>query len=113
MANAAKLNVYEAMFLVGPAVAQAQNDHGVGLCRGVIERHGGQITVIKKWDERKLAYEVKRQKRGTFIIAYFQAPGGAIASIERDVKLSDELLRVLVTTADHLNESEMNAVEPQ
>ena len=112
MADAAKLNVYEAMFLVGPA-AQTQNDHGVAMCRGIIERHGGQVTVLKKWDERKLAYEIKRQKRGTYIIAFFKAPGGAIASIERDVKLSDDLLRVLVTSADHLNETEMSAVEPQ
>ena len=108
----ATLNVYEAMFLIGPA-AQTQNDHGVGMCRGIIERHGGQITVIKKWDERKLAYEIKRQKRGTYIIAFFKAPGNAIAAIERDVKLSDDILRVLVTTADHLNDAEMNAVEPQ
>lgn len=111
MANAT-LNSYEAMFLVGP-VAQTQNDHGVALCQGIIERHGGQITVIKKWDERKLTYEIKRQKRGTYVIAFFNAPGGAIASIERDVKLNDDVLRVLVTTADHLNETEMNAVEPQ
>ena len=107
-----KLNAYEAMFLVGP-VAQTQTDHGVALCQGIIERHGGQITVIKKWDERKLTYEIKRQKRGTYVIAFFKAAGGAIASIERDVKLNDDVLRVLVTTADHLNESEMNAVEPQ
>src|SRR5437588_1019117 len=108
----AKSNPYEAMFLLGPA-AQTAGDAGVGICRGIIERHGGQIMVIKKWDERKLAYEVKRQKRGTYVISFFKAPGGAIAAIERDVKLSDDLLRVLVTSADHLNETEMNAVEPQ
>ena len=108
----AKLNSYEAMFLLGP-VAQTSNDHGIGLCKAVIERHGGKITMVKKWDERKLAYEIKRQKRGTYIVAYFQAPGAAIAPLEREVKLSDDFLRIMVTTADHLNETEMAAVEPQ
>jgi len=51
--------------------------------------------------------------RGTYVIAYFRGPGAIVASIERDVKLNDEILRVMVTQADHLNETEMNAVEPQ
>src|SRR5215471_19358914 len=89
-----KTNTYEAMFLLGPG-AQTQGDAGVGLTRGIIERHGGQIIHIKKWDERKLAYEIKRQKRGTYVIAFFKASGNAVAPIERDVKLSDDFLRVL------------------
>jgi len=110
--NAVKTNTYEAMFLIGPAANQ-ENEGGVGLARTVIERHGGQILHIKKWDERKLAYEVKKQKRGTYIIAFFKAPGGGITPLEREVKLSDDFLRVLVTRADHLTQKEMEAVEPQ
>ena len=103
---------YEAMFLLGSA-ATAEPEKGVELCRGIIERHAGTIMVIKKWDERKLSYEISGQKRGTYVIAYFTAPGAAVSAIERDVKLSEEILRVLVTKADHLNIDEMKAVEPQ
>jgi len=106
-------NVYEAMFLLPPGAAMDQDGTGLRLCRSIIERHGGQVTVIKRWDERKLAYEINGQKRGTYVIAYFRGPGGAVSAVERDVRLSDEILRVMVTRADHLNEEEMNAVEPQ
>jgi small subunit ribosomal protein S6 len=108
----AKTNQYEAMFLLGP-IGATEPEAALGLCRKVIERNGGQIIVLKKWDERKLAYELGGQKRGTYVISYFTAPGTAVAGIERDVKLSEEILRVLVTHADHLNEQEMKAVEPQ
>ena len=104
---------YEAMFLLPPAAATDQDGTGMRLCRSIIERHEGQVIVIKRWDERKLFYEINGQKRGTYVIAYFRAPGAAVAAIERDVKLSDEILRVMITKADHLNEQEMNAVEPQ
>jgi small subunit ribosomal protein S6 len=107
-----KPNQYEAMFLL-PASAAAEVDKSITTCRGIIERHGGAILVIKKWDERKLLYEVKKQKRGLYVIAYFTAPGNAITGIERDVNLSEEVLRVLVTDAEHMNQSEMEAVEPQ
>jgi small subunit ribosomal protein S6 len=109
---AEKLKQYEAMFLLGPQ-ASTDLEAALALCRKAIESHGGQILVLKKWDERKLAYEVGGQKRGTYIIAYFRAPGATIAPLEREVKLSEQILRVLITDASHLNEREMNAVEPQ
>jgi small subunit ribosomal protein S6 len=104
-------NQYEGMFLLGPSGADAEK--AVAIVRGMIEKHGGKIQVIKKWDERKLAFEVNKQKRGTYIVAFFKALGAAITPLERDVKLSEEVLRVLITSADHLNETEMAAVEPQ
>ena len=110
---ATRLNTYEAMFLLPPGAAADQDGTGIRLCRSIIERHAGEVILIKKLDERKLSYEVNGQKRGTYAIAYFRGPGPIVASIERDVKLNDEILRVMVTHADHLNEQEMNAVEPQ
>ena len=107
-----KQNQYEAMFLL-PAGASADVEGSINAVRGVIEKHEGKILVIKKWDERKLAYEVNRQKRGTYIIAYFTASGEAVGPIERDVKLNEQVLRVMITKADHLNQQEMEAVEPQ
>jgi small subunit ribosomal protein S6 len=104
--------VYEGMFLFGSGAASdlagAQKT-----VRGFIEKHGGEILVLKKWDERKLAYELAKNKRGVYIIAYFKAPTTAIAPIEREVRLSEEVIRVLVTDASHLNQAEMEAVEPQ
>jgi len=103
---------YEAMFLFGQAAAQ-DLDGATNQVRSIVERHGGQVLVLKKWDERKLAYEIGNQKRGTYIICYYRGPGSSVSALERDVNLSDTVLRVMVTKADHLNEKEMQAVEPQ
>lgn len=108
---AIKTNQYEAMFLLGPSGADPEK--AITLVRTLIEKHGGAIQVIKKWDERKLAYEIGKQKRGTYIIAFFKANGAGVTALERDVNLSEDILRVLVTRADHLNEKEMGSVEPQ
>src|SRR5438105_12493654 len=105
-------NQYEAMFLFPPP-GTTDVDGMIKSAQGIIERHGGKILVIKKWDERKLMYEIKKQKRGLYVIAYFTSPGEAIGPIERDVNLSEDVIRVLVTDAEHLNPDEMAAVEPQ
>jgi small subunit ribosomal protein S6 len=109
--NEAKIQ-YEAMFLL-PGQATNDVEAAQKLVRGIIERHHGKVLVIKKWDERKLAYEVKRQKRGLYVLVYFTAAGSSVVGIYRDVDLSEDVLRVLITRADHLNEQEMAAVEPQ
>jgi small subunit ribosomal protein S6 len=103
---------YEAMFLFPPP-GVTDVEGMINTARGIIERHGGKILHIKRWDERKLAYEIKRQKRGTYIIAFYQGPGSSVSALERDVNLSEDVLRVLVTSADHLTQKEMEAVEPQ
>lgn len=111
-----RINTYEAMFLLGP-IAQAEPERALDLCRKVIEGHEGQVLVLKKWDERKLAYEIRSggitHKRGTYIIAFFKAPAQSVTAMERDVRLSEDFVRAMFLRADHLNLEEMQAVEPQ
>jgi small subunit ribosomal protein S6 len=103
-------DVYEGMFLFP---GSAEVEASLKRVREIIERHQGVIEVLKKWDERKLTYEIKKQKRGLFVISYFTAPGAAIAQITRDVNLSDDILRVLIVDATHLTKEEKERVEPQ
>jgi ribosomal protein S6 len=107
-----KPNKYEALFLMG-AQHTSDLEGSLKLVRSTIEKHGGTILVAKKWDERKLVYEIGKLKRGLYIIAYFEAVGSAVTPLERDVRLSEEFTRVLITTAGHLDLAEMEAVEPQ
>ena len=86
----AKVNQYEGMFLLGQAATQDQ-PAALNLVRGMIERHAGQILVIKRWDERKLAYEIGKQKRGTYVIAFFKASGDNVTTLEREAVLSGRI----------------------
>jgi small subunit ribosomal protein S6 len=107
-----RIRSYEAMFLMGNQHT-SDVEASLKLCKALVEKHKGEILVAKKWDERKLTYEMGKTKRGLYIIIYFKAPRAEVAAFERDIKLSEDYLRVLVTTADHLTLEEMQAVEPQ
>jgi len=91
--------LYEGMFLVDSA--QAQNwDAIITTIKTVLERAGAEIVSIKKWDERRLAYEINGKSRGTYILCYFRADGERIRDIERDVHLSERVMRVLILSAE-------------
>lgn len=99
---------YEAMFLVGQAAA-ADLSGVIEHIKEILSRGHAELVAMRKWDERRLAYEIKKQKRGLYILAYFKAPGSQLSHIERDCNLSEKLLRVLILRADHLTVEEMQA----
>lgn len=94
---------YEAMFLVDPTFAENWNECE-GRIRNVLDRAGvSDVLRVKKWDDRRLCYEIEGRRRAAYVLCYFRGPTGAPSHIERDVQLSEDLLRVLVLRADHVD----------
>ena len=105
-----RTGIYEAMFLASQSAAADFN----GLIEHInhlFERCHGTVVAMKKWDERRLAYEIDKQKRGVYILAYFTCSTDQIAQLERDAQISDQIMRLLVTTADHLTDEEIAACD--
>jgi small subunit ribosomal protein S6 len=63
----------------------------------VIEKGGGTWINGDRWDERRLAYPIKKKKRGLYIISHFTAPTDAVARIDRNARLSDTVIRHMIT----------------
>lgn len=106
----AKTYNYEAMFMISQAVA-ADFSAAIAHINEVLARGHAEVIAMKKWDERRLAYEIKNQKRAIFILTYFTATGEGFAHIERDCNLSEKILRALITRCDHLSVEEMQAAD--
>lgn len=94
---------YEVMFLFDTAAVRdwAGIEEEVKRLCG---RIGAELLVCVKFDERKLAYEIARRKRGTYVLAYIDAPSERIGDLERDIQLSEVLLRGMVVRAEGLTE---------
>ena len=89
--------LYEAMFIVDSGRAKDDYAKAEGECLNCITRHGATIVKSLKWDDRRLSYEIGKSKRGTFILVHFDADPSAVAKIERQASLNENILRVLVT----------------
>jgi small subunit ribosomal protein S6 len=102
-----KKNLYEGMFLLDPREAKK----GFEFCRDFVnkltQKHGAEPRVTRKWDDRKLAFAINKQKRALYILSYFDALGDAIVKIERDALLSETVLRTLVVRAESVPEKVM------
>lgn len=70
----------------------------------LLQRHEGQLVHAERWPDRKLAYEIKGCKKGTYYLTYFNAPTTAIQGLQRDCELSDRVLRAMFVYEDFLVE---------
>ncbi len=103
-------NPYEAMFLISQQVA-SDFAGAIQHIRDLLDRAGAEVLAMQKWDERRLAYEIDKQRRGIYILTYFYAEPDAIAPLERNCNISEQIMRVLITRADHLSEDQMRAAD--
>ena len=102
--------MYEGMFLFPQSAIgdmQAASDH----IHGLLDRSNAEVVSFSKWDDRRLAYEIKGNKRGVYFLCYFRCDPTKLASLERDCNLSESLLRFLVTKADHINMEDIESAD--
>lgn len=88
--------LYEGMFLVDSAQAAADWEGTLSVINNILQRADAEVVSMRKWQERKLAYDIDHKSRGTYILCYFNASGERIAGIEKDVLLSEKVMRVLI-----------------
>ena len=103
--------LYEGMFLIDSTEAAKDWEGILEFIKKMLTKVDAEIISIRKWDERGLAYPIKRVNRGTYILVYFKVDGQKISDIERDVQLSDRVMRVLILRAEHISEADA-AKEP-
>jgi len=91
-----KAKLYEGMFLIDANLAVKDWSAIETHIHEILKKHRAELVYSEKWPERRLAYDVKGAKKGTYYLTYFNAPGDAIREIERDCRLSERILRLLI-----------------
>ena len=94
------------MFLVDSTQA-SDWDAVVKTIENVLKRSDAEIVVIRNWGERKLAYDIDHKTRGTYVLCFFKADGSSIPNIEKDVQLSEQILRVLILSTETREERDI------
>jgi small subunit ribosomal protein S6 len=73
---------------------------------GVLTEHGGEVTKTEYWGLRSLSYRIRKNRKGHYLHLNVRAPAEAIAELERQERLSDDVLRYLTVKVDARDEDE-------
>jgi small subunit ribosomal protein S6 len=94
------VNTYECMFILDTAKVSGDVGAAAKELHDILERNKAEVLASRPWDERRLAYPVKGQKKGLYYLTYFRAEGSAVTPIERDFALNETILRTLILKVD-------------
>jgi small subunit ribosomal protein S6 len=87
---------YEVMYILRPELEQEAIQAAVEKFQGIIQ-NGGEITKSDVLGKRRLAYEINKIRDGVFVLVNFTATTEIIVELERVMKISDEVIRYLIT----------------
>ena len=87
---------YEVLYIVRADLDDDKVQDIVKRVSTLIEKAGGTLERTNLWGKRKLAYEVKHQKEGSYVLQDFQIPSERIPELEAALKITEEVLRHLI-----------------
>ncbi|MCE1237142.1 MAG: 30S ribosomal protein S6 [Hyphomicrobiales bacterium] len=96
--------LYEHVFLARQDVSTQAVDGLIAQYKTIVEGLGGQVTKIENWGLKSLAYRIKKNRKAHYALLNIDAPAAAIAEIERQQRLSEDVLRALTIRVDELEE---------
>ena len=89
-------NVYEGLFIFDSNKFARDHDALPKVVEEMITSEGGEVLVSRLWEERRLAYPINNQRKGTYWLMYFRCDSQKITPLNRKCALNESLLRHLV-----------------
>jgi small subunit ribosomal protein S6 len=94
--------LYEHVFLSRQDVSAQQVEELTAQFKGIIEQMGGKITKTEQWGVKSLSYRLRKNRKAHFTLLNLDAPSAALNEIERQERLSEDVLRYLtVRVGEH------------
>jgi len=91
------IQLYETLFMLDSTRFASEGEAIRGQLHATLERYGGEIVVSRIWDDRKLMYPIRKQKKATFYIIYYKLESTKQVEIERDYRINENILRLLTS----------------
>ncbi len=87
--------LYEHVFLARQDASPQQVEELTTQMTGIVEQAGGKVTKTENWGVRSLTYRMNKNRKAHFVLLNIDAPAAAISEIERQERISEDVIRYL------------------
>ena len=98
----ASMPLYEHVYLARQDLSAQQVEELSAQYKGVIEQLGGTVAKTEYWGVKSLTFRMRKNRKAHFTLMNIEAPPAAIVEVERQERLSEDILRTLTVRVDEL-----------
>lgn len=91
---------YELVFIVHPDLDENAFKDIVNRVQGWITESGGSVNKVDLWGKRKMAYSIRKQREGQYVLVQAEMDPSFSATLERNIRLTEPIMRYLLTTVE-------------
>jgi small subunit ribosomal protein S6 len=87
---------YEVMYIIRPNIDDESKKAVVERFNNVLTENGAEVSEVKEWGKRRLAYEINDFRDGYYMILHVMADSAAVQEFDRLAKISEDIIRHIV-----------------
>lgn len=95
--------LYESVLIARQDISAAQAEQLGETFAQIVRDNGGQVVKTEYWGLKTLAYKIKKNRKGHYIMLHLDAPAAAVAEMERNMSISEDILRYMTVRMDKLD----------
>ena len=96
--------LYEHVFLTRQDVSAQQVEELTAQFIGIFEQMGGKVTKTEQWGVKSLSYRLRKNRKAHYTLLNVDAPSAALNEVERQERLSEDVLRYITVRVDEHEE---------
>jgi small subunit ribosomal protein S6 len=96
--------LYESTFVTRQDISRADVTKLVDTFTDILKQHGGKVVKHEYWGLRNLAYKIKKNRKGHYVLLAIDAPHEAIKELERNMRIHEDVIRNLTVHVDSIEE---------
>ena len=100
-----QMALYEHMLIARQDISAQAVDALATHLKTIIENEGGKVEKQEYWGLRTLAYRIKKNRKGHYVLLNLNAPANAIAELERQLKINEDVLRFITVRVEAFEQS--------
>ncbi|MGQ9370768.1 30S ribosomal protein S6 [Azospirillum sp. ST 5-10] len=95
--------LYECVLIARQDISAAQAEQLGETYAQIVRDNGGQVTKTEYWGLKTLAYKIKKNRKGHYLMLHIDAPSAAVLEMERNMSLSEDVLRYMTLRVEALD----------
>jgi small subunit ribosomal protein S6 len=102
--GSSEMPLYECVFIIRQDIPAAQVETLTAGFADIVAKNGGKVQKTEQWGLRTLAYRINKNRKGHYALFNLDAPPAAVAELERNMRLHEDVLRFLTVRVEQLEE---------